>query len=273
MDAKHASIYKRYSDHLLIKGFAKSTVVVYSKEAKELLEYVDDIEHITTQIAIKYMGKYSHLSKASRNFHVVAIKALTTYLRKNIYLKIDEINIPHIKIGRKLPEILDQKIFIEKINMLRDEASLCNWMYKRDYALIILIYATGMRVSEALNFELSDINENDWVRIEKGKGSKDRYVPIAESAIDAIKDYRDNCPFSLSKSFFLNYLGTAITRFTVFNIVKKKMGMNPHSLRHHFATHMARGDATIGRIVARAPFPSRTDQRGRQIGRCYVQGR
>lgn len=238
MNAKKKGIYKGYLDHLLIKGLAKTTVEVYSKEAKEFLEYVDDVEHITRAIVLEYIAKYFHLSYASRNFHSVAVKSFTRYLKKNVYFNMNEINIPHIKIGRKLPKILDQKEFIEKLNIVKELADNYNWMYKRNYALIILMYATGMRVSEALNFKRSDIDENSWVRIDNGKGSKDRYVPIAESAIKALDIYAEECPFPVEKNFFVMYLGEKITRMSVLKIVKKNMGLTSHGLRHHYATHM-----------------------------------
>lgn len=239
MNAKHESIYKKYSEYLLIKGFATTTVNVYSKEAKKLLEYVDDIEYITRQIAIEYISKYSHLSKASRNMHAVALKSFTTYLKKNVYFSMNEIKIPHIKITRNLPEILEPTELFRRLDVVKNlSLSSQDWIDKRNYALIILMYATGMRVSEALSFKLSDINENDWVLIENGKGSKERYVPIVKSAIDALKEYKKICPFSLDKNFFVMYQGKPLTRISVYNMLKRTMGLSPHSMRHHYATHM-----------------------------------
>ena len=74
----------------------------------------------------------------------------------------------------------------------------------------MLLYATGMRVSEALSFNRSDINENDWVRIDSGKGLIDRVVPIAKEAIIALDEYIKVCPFSLDKGFFLIYTGALL---------------------------------------------------------------
>ena len=246
MDAKHQKIYDRYLQHLVISGLSKTTVKAYTKESKAFLEFVDELESITNSIVFDYLGKYSHLSLQTRNSHASYLRAFLRHLSKNVYPLMNKINIPYIRVGRKLPEILEQDELIRRLNVVKKLAKNSdNWIRKRDYALIILLYATGMRVSEALNFNMNDINDNNFVRIDNGKGLKDRVVPIAEEAIIALEGYIKACLFDLDKGFFLNYKGVLMSRIEIYHILKKSMGINPHSMRHHFATHMIINGADV----------------------------
>jgi site-specific recombinase XerD len=202
MDAKNRIIYNNYLEHLLIKGLAKTTTDLYDKEAKLFLESIDDLKTLSTAKVMDYLSKYSILSPSSKNQHYSSLRAFLKYISKNVDSDFKNIKIPYIKDGRKLPEILDQSEFIKKLDALKESTdSSDDWIKKRDYALVILLYATGMRVSEALSFSMDDIHEDQWVRIDNGKGLKDRFVPIADGAIEALKVYVKTCPFSNEKSF------------------------------------------------------------------------
>lgn len=239
MDAKKQKVYDTYLLHLSIKGLAKFTTDLYLKEAKSFIEYIDDLESINLSIVFNYLKRYSHLSSSSRNSCSSSLRAFIRHLSKNVYPNMNNIKIPYVKGGRKLPKILNQDELMRRIGVVKKTSDMSDkWIPKRNYALIMLLYATGMRVSEALAFNMSDINENEWVRIDNGKGLKDRFVPIAKEAIKALDEYIKICPFPLDRGFFLVGAGTSMSRITVFKILKKSMGLNPHSMRHHFATHM-----------------------------------
>jgi len=246
MDAKKQSVYNTYLQHLSIKGLTKTTTDLYAKEAKAFIEFVDDLEAISVSNVNAYLIRYAELSGNTKNSHYSCLRAFIKHLKKNVYFNMNTIKIPYFKSNRKLPTILSQDELMRKINILKKKAEKSNqWKVKRDYALVMLLYATGMRVSEALSFNRSNINENDWVRIDSGKGLKDRFVPIAKSAIDALDEYVKACPFPLNKGFFVSYNRSSITRITVYKILEKYMGMNPHSMRHHFATHMIINGADV----------------------------
>ncbi|WP_372998990.1 tyrosine-type recombinase/integrase [Sulfurimonas sp.] len=239
MEAQKQVIYDNYLQHTHIKGLAKLTIDLYTQEAKSFIEFVDDLESIGTPTVMEYLKKYSHMSSSTKNQHCSSLRAFMRHLSKNVYPDMNQINIPYIKGGRKLPNILEQDEFMRRIDVVKKQSAMSDdWIPKRDYALALLLYATGMRVSEVLSFNRSDINENNWVRIDSGKGSKDRYVPIAKVAIEAIDEYMRVCPFPFEKCFFVNYKGNQLTRISVYKLLKKSMGLNPHSIRHHFATHM-----------------------------------
>jgi len=245
MDAKKQNIYDRYTLHLQIKGLVKSTVKSYLNEAKQFLEYVDDIKSIDHEIVMKYLSRYNKQAPATKNLRYSSLRVFIKHLNKNVYIGHYQINIPSVKCGRKLPKILSSKELLEQIHMLRECAETNKrWIDYRDYALVILMYATGMRVSEVVNFSMLDI-EDGWIRIENAKGAKDRYVPIADEAWIALKDYINVCPFSTEKGTFLNQYGVLMSRTAIYKLVQKHMKMNPHNLRHHFATHMVIGGAEI----------------------------
>jgi len=246
MDAKKQSVYDTYLQHLAIKGLVKTTTDLYAKEAKAFIEFVDDLETINASIVFEYLKRYTGLSGSSKNSHYSSLRTFLKHLKKNVYLNMRTIKIPYFKSNCKLPEILSQDELMKRLNIVKKKAEESDqWMDKRDYALVMLLYATGMRVSEALSFDRSDINEDNWVRIDSGKGLKDRFVPIAKSAINALDAYVKACPLSLNKGFFVSYNGSSITRVTVYKILKSCMGMNPHSMRHHFATHMIINGADV----------------------------
>ena len=119
----------------------------------------------------------------------------------------------------------------------------------RDRALLETLYSTGARVSEVVGLDLCDIDDTDaFVRL-KGKGRKERIVPIGEMAIQAIRDYRASLPVTISHSdhsvpLFLNHRGGRITTRSVARIVARYSArltggaISPHALRHSYATHL-----------------------------------
>jgi len=112
--------------------------------------------------------------------------------------------------------------------------------------LILFLYATGLRVSEAMNVKLSDI-EDGWVKVTMAKGEKQRVVPIADIAMQAIKEYLSKRPCN-SEYLFVNKNCKKLSRISAFNITKKYLNVSPHVLRHSFATSLVLGGADL-RIV------------------------
>ncbi len=117
---------------------------------------------------------------------------------------------------------------------------------KRDYALILFLYATGMRISEALAIRNDDF-EGDWIRVRSGKGEKERYVPIAKNARGAIDEYIHARDFE-SEVIWCNYQRKSLSRISAFKITQKYLGVSPHVLRHSYATALILGGADL-RVV------------------------
>ena len=199
----------------------------------------------------KYTG-----SSLSRNLS--SIKGFHDYLLSNDLVKtnpVEDVDFP--KINKKLPIVLS----IEEMNGLLDIVKNSKNSSIRDYCIILVLYATGIRVSELINLSLINfIADENIVRI-IGKGDKERIVPISSKDIQAINEYIINersilCKKSNSNGYlFLNNRGNKISRVSIWKILKKyslESGINkdisPHTIRHTFATHLIVGGADL-RIV------------------------
>jgi len=148
----------------------------------------------------------------------------------------------------KLPQKLPQYLPFETIRTRLNDIVCHDWIRQRDYALILFLYATGMRISECLAVRESDI-EGEWVRVRHGKGEKERYVPLAHEALEALRSYQRSCPREkLRQSLWLNYRYESLSRISAFKITQKYLGVSPHALRHSYATGLILGGADL-RVV------------------------
>jgi len=146
----------------------------------------------------------------------------------------------------KIPSILPKYLEYEQIMSALEGIDRSTWIGLRDYALILFLYASGTRISECLSIEHNDF-ENEWLRIRHAKGDKERIVPIAHDAIDAINIYEMECPFE-STSIWLNYQGKPLSRISAYKITQKYLNVSPHVLRHSYATALIIGGADL-RVV------------------------
>lgn len=146
----------------------------------------------------------------------------------------------------KIPKNLPKFLSYEAIETGLSHIGTQKWTDLRDRALIVFLYATGVRISEALAVERSDF-EGEWLRIRHGKGEKERLVPIANEASAMIDRYLRAVPFERDR-LWLNYRGTPLSRISAFKITQKYLGVSPHVLRHSYATALILGGADL-RVV------------------------
>ena len=146
----------------------------------------------------------------------------------------------------KIPKYLPRYLEIDDIRKGLELIDRSTWLGKRDYALILFLFATGTRITEALSVEKTDLNEQ-WVKIRFAKGEKERIVPIANEAIEALDDYFRAVPKS-SSFLWQNYKHESLSRISAFKITHKYLGVSPHVLRHSYATAMVLGGADL-RVV------------------------
>lgn len=146
----------------------------------------------------------------------------------------------------KVPKNLPKYFTFETIQSGLRLIDRSEWIGLRDYAILLFLYATGVRISEGLAVEEGDI-EGEWLRIRHGKGEKERYVPIAQEAMRALRAYQDACPFA-RRTLWLNYRGEPLSRVSAFKIAQKYLGTSPHALRHSYATALILGGADL-RVV------------------------
>lgn len=252
----------RYMSFLLIeKGLAQNTLSSYSADlaafAGFLVEHnITGIIEIDTAVILKYMIalRKAGLGAKSRARHLVSLRGFFKFLLREKELKKDPtalIDLP--KTGLRLPEILS----IDDIARLLHAPDLSSHRGMRDAAMIELLYAAGLRVSELITLKLQDVNlEAGFVRV-FGKGSKERVVPIGTFAREKIASYiRQSRPVllkSVTSSFlFVARAGKPMTRQGFWKLLKRyalKAGIErevkPHLLRHSFASHLLEGGADL----------------------------
>jgi len=146
------------------------------------------------------------------------------------------------KVPKNLPKYVSNEEILDGLNSI-DRSSLIGL---RDYALILFLYASGCRISEALCVQRSDIVEG-WLKIRFAKGEKERVVPLAPVAMQALERYLLKQSIS-SPYLWLNYRGEQLSRISAYKIVKKYLGVSPHVLRHSFASSLIIGGADL-RVV------------------------
>ena len=258
---------KLLSDYIIelktIKQRDKDTTVnSYSEDIYKYLEYMES-KNISSALDISYNNLLDYLKYLDDNKYevssvarkIVSIKAFHKYLSEN-YNVIDistKINTP--RFYRKLPNILT----IEEVDNLLDIKLDTPFDY-RNKAMLELMYSSGLRVSELINLELSDIDlNNNYVRC-FGKGSKERIVPIGEYSSKYLSIYINEYRDSMKKDYytekiFLNNHGKEMTRQGFFKIIKKiakdkdiNKNITPHMLRHSFATHLLNNGADLRTI-------------------------
>lgn len=249
-----------FLDYLLIdKKYSNNTIDSYKIDLTRFISFVNkEINNIYEDDIINYL-KYLHTNNYSERSiarNLSSIKSLYKFLLLEKIISHDitkDIDTPKQK--KALPKVLTE----EEINKLLDIRLIDHFQY-RNKAMLELMYATGMRVSELINIKVFDIDlEADIIRI-IGKGKKERIVPLGDYALEYLKIYYNNYrPILLFKGendyLFLNNHGEKMTRQGFFKIIKKlaieqgiEKDFSPHTLRHSFATHLLNHGADLRSI-------------------------
>ena len=188
---------------------------------------------------------------------ISGIKSFYKYLLLDGYIESDPTELLELpKIGMKLPEVLS----VQEIDRMLDSIDLSTPEGQRNRAMLEVLYSCGLRVSELLGLRISDVYpEEGFIRVE-GKGSKQRLVPISQTALREIKNYLYYRGMMVVKKgaediLFLNRRGAPLTRVMVFYIIKQHAELagihktvSPHTFRHSFATHLLEGGANLRAI-------------------------
>lgn len=252
----------RYLNYLLIeKGLSAKTLESYGSDMARYLSFLEkngikDISNAGTPVILKYLifMRNEGLGAKSRARHLVTLRGFYKFLVNEKILKHDPARLVALpKSGLKLPDVLS----VEEVKLLLSIPDTGTPTGARDAAMIELLYASGLRVSELINLKFQDINlEAGFVRI-FGKGSKERIVPIGLFAKEKIDDYlKTSRPLLLkniaSKYLFVARAGKPMTRQGFWKLLKRyaqKAGfikkITPHSLRHSFASHLLEGGADL----------------------------
>jgi integrase/recombinase XerD len=229
-------------EYLLInKGVSKNTYEAYKRDLSKFEEYIGKpIIQAESSDVISFLSQIEN--KRSLNRKLSAINSFFNYAYKKDMVK-EKFRIKQAKIPKSLPKYLNKEEIINSVSNINENSS---WLELRDKALILFLYATGLRISECLNVKISDIEEG-WVKVAMAKGEKQRVVPVANIALEAVKIYLAKRPCK-SEFLFVNKNCKKLSRISAFNITKKYLNVSPHVLRHSFATSLVLGGADL-RVV------------------------
>ena len=249
--------YLEYLDK--IRGLSKNTTLSYRRDLEKfgsflLKEKISTYEQINSDTCSRWIGDLylNEIDAKSIQRHISSLKGFFSFLIKNnIVINSPMSNIVSPKVTKKLPNVLSP----EEIEILVSFSPKSTQDF-RDIAIIELIYSSGLRVSEATNVKLDDFEDNrNFLRV-LGKGSKTRLVPVGQYANNAISAWLEkrNSIHSKSKYLFLNLRGKKISTRSVQERIKKISviqglpPVNPHMLRHSFATHLLESSGDLRSI-------------------------
>ena len=259
LSSKNKEILSSYQTYLVTVKFlnVETTIESYLLDIYKYLEYTKKDYNITTNKDI-----YRYLKNLSDNSYSIysvvrkisSIKSFYNYLSEESIYEIN-LDIERPKFYKKLPHVLS----IDEVDKLLDIKLETAFDY-RNKAMLELMYATGLRVSELINLTPLNIDlERKIVRC-YGKGNKERIVPIGDTAVKYLKIYLEEYRDALTKkalcdNLFLNNHGKKLTRQGFFKMLKKqvdekniKENITPHMLRHSFATHLLNNGADLRSI-------------------------
>ncbi len=244
------------------KKLSDNTLQSYNRDIKLYCNYLaeNDLDMVNTDSeeikeyleSLKTKGKA--VSTVSRN--LASLRSFYQYLHRTKVITDDPtVNIESPKIERKPPKILTS----EQIELLLDQPKCVDLKGYRDKAMLELVYATGIRVTELISLNVEDINlEEGYIKCQ-GK-AKERVIPIGSLAINALKEYMDKSRSILlkdenDKALFVNVNGQRLTRQGFWKIIKQyktqaniDVDITPHTLRHSFAVHLLENGAELRAI-------------------------
>ncbi len=222
------------------KALSTQTIGFYIRDLQQLQEELNKpLLSLDTLDILSFLALFKN--KRTLNRKLSSINSFFHFCHKQSFGE-NRITIPMAKIPQGLPKYQSLEEIISGINNI-DRSKIIGL---RDYALILFLYASGCRVSEALAIERSDIS-NGWLTIRFSKGEKQRVVPIAPIALEALEVYIQAQGIR-SSHIWLNYKGNPLSRISAYKIVKKYLGVSPHVLRHSFASALIIGGADL-RVV------------------------
>lgn len=248
----------KYNKNLLSKNLSKNTLDAYIRDVKRFQDFVDKRnEELSSVDEITVMAYVQHLKKNKRANssivrNIVSVRNFYKFLkREGIVDENPIINYEIPKITRNIPKILT----IEEVDKLLSAPDISTEKGLRDKAMLEVMYATGVKVSELLNISIFDINlKLSYIKC-KGSKNKERVIPIGSYAVNCLNDYL-NIRSSLNSNnldyLFLNLQSSKMTRQGFWKIVKGyaklsgiKKEINSYTLRHSFAVHLLQNGADM----------------------------
>jgi integrase/recombinase XerD len=255
---------KNFMQFLLVeKRLAKNTLLSYERDLKNYLRYLKNVERIETLDhaqrvhIIQFLTFLKEQGKSAKTLarHVASIRAFHQFLLRDQATKQDpSVLIETPKSERTIPKVLS----LEEVEKLLEAPNGQGHFVLRDKAMLEILYATGIRVSELIQIDVDHVNVMLGFVTVTGKSDKERIIPIGGPAAEALKRYLEHGrPYFLQENhsdyaLFLNHQGRRLTRQGFWKILKKlakeagiQSELTPHTLRHSFATHLIENGADL----------------------------
>ena len=241
-----------------VRNLSDNTLISYKHDVKSFIEFIST--HTGSEVSIKYLNdmkisdfrsflsylRNKDISSTSIARIISSLKSFFNYLLNTNLIEstvVQSLRTPKQK--KSLPRPISSELAIETIKHAQDMEKE-KWIGLRNKSILMLLYGCGLRISEALNLNFEDINENDYLII-KGKGNKERMVPLMNYVKNDIENYIHECPKNFMKDDPL-FVGKRLDRLSprIIQYVLEKIRHNlslpetatPHALRHSFATHL-----------------------------------
>ena len=251
-----------YLDHLRVeRGLAQNTLEAYSRDLAEFLRWVEEnlgrsLREIKEEdVRFYFLGKKQKgMSARSLRRKASSLRGLYRFLQKEGHVAEDPTQLLEVpRLGVPLPRDLT----LDEVERLLAQPDPAEALGIRNQAMLELLYATGLRVSELLALRLQDLNLEVGYVVAYGKGKKERLVPVGEVALEKLKEYLSSVRPGLAKSgrapyVFLNRSGKGMSRQGFWKLLNRyalqagiSSPVTPHVLRHSFATHLLERGADL----------------------------
>lgn len=249
----------KYLEHILIeKGLSENSLSSYSNDLTSLLSFLEQksfrLKDLSDKTLFLYLTHLRAKGLKSRSLarHLSSLRGFFTYAMDERWYKEDP---GHLLENPKLPKKLPEFLTREEITRFLALPDTSTKLGMRDKAMIELLYAAGLRVSELITMKVLDFDAQVGILRVFGKGAKERLVPIHYTAQEVLNRYIQNTrpTFKPAEDYmFLNRSGKGLTRQGVWKLIKKfanlaeiKRSISPHTFRHSFATHLLEGGADL----------------------------
>ena len=242
---RYLEIEKAVSSHTL-RAYRKDLEIFfdYAKTEPEKIDMIDVRGFVAEQIK-------EGMNKTSVGRRLSCIRSFFKFLHREGYIKS---NPAKLVSNPKVPKLLPRFLSVDEVFSLVEKPEGIGFIPVRDKAILELLYSSGLRVSELSGLNIEDLNIKESLIKIRGKGKKERIVPVGSKAIDALKSYMIERMLlkSKDKALFLNRMGTRLTDRGVRRIVVKYARdlamygqISPHTMRHTFASHLIQGGADL----------------------------
>jgi integrase/recombinase XerC len=242
---RYLEIEKAVSSHTL-RAYRKDLEIFfdYAKTEPEGIDMIDVRGFVAEQIK-------GGMNKTTVGRRLSCIRSFFKFLHREGYIKS---NPAKLVSNPKVPKLLPRFLSVDEVFSLVEKPEGIGFIPVRDKAILELLYSSGLRVSELSGLNIEDLNIKEALIKIRGKGKKERIVPVGSKAIDALKSYMIERMLlkSKDKALFLNRMGTRLTDRGVRRIVVKYARdlamygqISPHTMRHTFASHLIQGGADL----------------------------